>query len=164
MQHFDDYQTFTNSIAIYDTNQGIGYTALGLVGEVGEYADKIEAIADYSNKTKHYKRHPNDEEWESKNETLLELTSILKQAKEVGAKAEKLKKEIRSGTKFLPPIVLYSAEERDEVAKELGDVLWYVAQAAKMIKMTLSAIVSLNVKKLIRRNKKGLIHGNGDNR
>jgi len=163
MQHFDDYQTFTNSVAIYDPNQGIGYTTLGLVGEAGEYAGKILSIADYSNRATH-KTLPDTEESLHQKKTFAELVLVLEQAKQIGAKAEKLKKEIRGGEKRLPPIIIYSVEERDEVAKELGDLAWYVAQAAKCIKMTLSAVVSLNVSKLIRRKKKGVIHGEGDNR
>jgi len=161
MQHFDDYQTFTDSVAIYNPDQGIGYTTLGIVGEAGEYAEKIGEIASYCNKTY---RNSEDEEFKHRKETLAELKAILAQAKEIGVKAEKLKKEIRGGEKRLPPLIIYSTDEREGLSKELGDLQWYVAQAAKSIKMTLSAIVSLNVSKLIRRKKKGVIHGSGDNR
>lgn len=43
--HFDDYQAFTRSTAIYPTEskiQALTYLALGLNGEAGEVADKIK--------------------------------------------------------------------------------------------------------------------------
>jgi len=37
---------------------------------------------------------------------------------------------------------------KDKIAHELGDVLWYLAQAAKAINLTLDEIAEMNVKKL----------------
>ena len=39
---FDTFQTECKKTAIYPEEQGLSYTALGLAGESGEYADKIK--------------------------------------------------------------------------------------------------------------------------
>jgi len=50
------------------------------------------------------------------------------------------------------------------VAKELGDVLWYVAMSAWEIGYSLEDIAVLNTEKLESRKKRGVINGSGDNR
>ncbi len=41
---FDMYQDFTDSTAIYPEEQGLEYTALGLVSEAGEFAGKVKKM------------------------------------------------------------------------------------------------------------------------
>lgn len=38
------YQLFASTTAVYPENKGIEYTALGLAGEAGEYANKVKKI------------------------------------------------------------------------------------------------------------------------
>ncbi|ALY08118.1 MazG nucleotide pyrophosphohydrolase domain protein [Bacillus phage vB_BhaS-171] len=45
--------------------------------------------------------------------------------------------------------------ERHEVAKELGDVMWYVSQLARLTGFTLEQIAEMNIKKLEKRYSKG---------
>jgi NTP pyrophosphatase (non-canonical NTP hydrolase) len=52
----------------------------------------------------------------------------------------------------------------DEVAAELGDVLWYVAMAAGEMGFTLSEIAKMNLQKLASRDERGTLQGDGDNR
>jgi len=59
---------------------------------------------------------------------------------------------------------LISAADRDELVKELGDVLWYVATLARYLGTTLDDVASLNVAKLTDRQARNLIQGEGDNR
>lgn len=72
---------------------------------------------------------------------------------EAGEYAGKIKKYMRD-------------KELDDLAaaKELGDVLWYLAVAASELGYDLSEIVKLNVDKLNSRKKRGTIGGSGDNR
>ena len=79
-------------------------------------------------------------------------------AGEAGEVADKLKKVIRDNGGVLTDPV------RDAVAKELGDVLWYVAVLASEIDYNLSTIAKANLEKLASRQERGVISGSGDNR
>lgn len=52
----------------------------------------------------------------------------------------------------------------DSLAKELGDVLWYVAMVAKECGYSLETVANMNVKKLASRHERGVIGGEGDDR
>ncbi len=58
----------------------------------------------------------------------------------------------------------YTPTEKLELAKELGDVLWYISQAAFEIGYDLETIAELNITKLTDRNNRGVIKSEGDNR
>ena len=73
---------------------------------------------------------------------------------EVGELAGKMKKELRDGTVLTD----------EDFAKELGDVLWYVAQLASNRELYLSDIAQLNAEKLSSRQARGTLTGSGDNR
>lgn len=77
---------------------------------------------------------------------------------EAGEIAEKVKKIIRDrdGT--------VSDEDRAELAKEIGDVLWYLAVLAKHINTSLDDVAAANIAKLRSRQKRGALAGSGDNR
>lgn len=77
---------------------------------------------------------------------------------ESGEIAEKLKKILRDKDGQL------SDEDRQELAKELGDVLWYVAVLAKYLDYSFEQIAADNVEKLASRNARGKLSGKGDNR
>ena len=53
---------------------------------------------------------------------------------------------------------------KEEVAKELGDVLWHVAVLAQELGYPLEAIAEGNLSKLASRMERGVIQGSGDNR
>lgn len=53
---------------------------------------------------------------------------------------------------------------RLEIAKELGDVLWMVAEVAKTMDLNLDEIAEANLAKLTDRKSRGVIVGEGDNR
>lgn len=57
-----------------------------------------------------------------------------------------------------------SDEDLEEIKKELGDVLWYVAVLAHSLDLSLDDVVKTNVSKLADRHKRGLTKGAGDNR
>ena len=56
------------------------------------------------------------------------------------------------------------ADKRIEIAKELGDVLFYVAMLADDIDYQLSEIAQMNIDKLTDRKERGHLRGSGDNR
>jgi NTP pyrophosphatase (non-canonical NTP hydrolase) len=77
---------------------------------------------------------------------------------ESGEIAEKFKKWIRD---------LDSDEsriDRADIAKELGDVLWYLAVLADYLDLPLSDIAATNLSKLASRQHRGVLGGSGDNR
>lgn len=81
---------------------------------------------------------------------------------EAGELAEKLKKIYRddAGT----PTTELAQETREEMLKELGDVLWYVTRTAKELGYSLADVALWNVRKLTSRKLRGVIGGSGDNR
>jgi NTP pyrophosphatase (non-canonical NTP hydrolase) len=50
------------------------------------------------------------------------------------------------------------------MAKELGDVLWYVAQIATELDLDLDDIGAANIDKLLSRQRRGVLSGSGDER
>jgi NTP pyrophosphatase (non-canonical NTP hydrolase) len=77
---------------------------------------------------------------------------------EAGEVADKLKKVIRDDDGVLTDSV------RDAVAKELGDVLWYLAVLSYELDYDLNTIAQNNLDKLASRKARGVISGSGDNR
>lgn len=108
--NMNDYQDMAVSTAVYP-NQGnnLAYTALGLTGEAGEFADKV-------------------------------------------------KKVIRDAGGVATP------DAKAAMAKELGDVLWYVANSAKELGYTMEDIAAKNISKLAARKLAGTLQGSGDDR
>lgn len=57
-----------------------------------------------------------------------------------------------------------SDEDLAELAKELGDVVWYIAVLAHSLGLSFDEIMARNVAKLKSRKARGVIEGAGDNR
>jgi len=77
---------------------------------------------------------------------------------ESGEVAEKIKKIIRDGGGVV------SEDQRRELEKELGDVLWYIANLGVELGLEMDDIASKNIAKLKSRQDRGVLHGSGDNR
>lgn len=77
---------------------------------------------------------------------------------EAGEAADKFKKIIRDKDGVI------SLDDREEIVKELGDVMWYVSTIAAYLDMPLSEVAERNIEKLESRRKRNKIHGEGDNR
>ena len=107
---FKDYQTLTNSTAIYP-NKGSNflYPLIGIMGEAGEVAEKIKKI------------------WRDKEN-------------------------------------LVNAEDKLEITKEIGDVLWYLSQLSSELEIDFEEVANLNIEKIKSRLERRQINGSGDNR
>jgi len=77
---------------------------------------------------------------------------------EVGEVSEKIKKVFRDDGGKLTKV------KREEIKKELGDVLWYLAQISKELRLKFSDVAKANLDKLASRQVRGRLHGSGDNR
>ena len=79
-------------------------------------------------------------------------------AGEAGEVAEHAKKAIRDDGGMV------TDERRAAMRKELGDVLWYVAQLASELGLELDDIAEANLAKLLSRQRRGVLSGSGDER
>ena len=79
-------------------------------------------------------------------------------AGEAGEVCEKIKKIMRDQKGH------FTEENVEDIAKELGDVLWYIATIATELNMSLAAVAEDNMEKLRDRMERGVIKGSGDNR
>jgi len=55
-------------------------------------------------------------------------------------------------------------DDRAELAKELGDVVWYIAVLAHSLGLSFDQIMQNNLAKLASRQTRGVTKGQGDNR
>lgn len=79
-------------------------------------------------------------------------------AGESGEVAEKVKKLIRDDNFNI------SHEKKEELKKELGDVLWYIATLSADLGLTLQEVAETNIAKLKSRQERNVLSGSGDNR
>jgi NTP pyrophosphatase (non-canonical NTP hydrolase) len=79
-------------------------------------------------------------------------------AGEAGEVAEHAKKTIRDDGGTIRD------ERRAAMSKELGDVLWYVAQLASELELDLDEVAQANLEKLLSRQRRGVLSGSGDER
>lgn len=77
---------------------------------------------------------------------------------EAGEVAEKIKKIIRDKNSVI------SEEDKQELIKEVGDVLWYIAVLTHDLGYTLEDVAAKNLDKLSSRKSRGVLRGEGDNR
>ncbi len=77
---------------------------------------------------------------------------------EAGEVAGKIKKVFRDKGGEI------SAETREALKAELGDVLWYISQVCTELEISLDEVAEHNLAKLLDRQARGKIRGDGDNR
>jgi NTP pyrophosphatase (non-canonical NTP hydrolase) len=92
---------------------------------------------------------------DKKNELLHLVLGLVGESGEI---AEKFKKWVRDHDSD------ESLIDRADIAKELGDVLWYVAVLADYLDLSLDDIAAGNLAKLASRRSRGVLGGSGDNR
>ena len=79
-------------------------------------------------------------------------------ASEAGEVCDKIKKIMRD-CDGIP-----TDEQEMEILKELGDVLWYVANLCEELDCDMSHAAAVNITKLESRKMRGTLKGSGDNR
>lgn len=79
-------------------------------------------------------------------------------AGEAGEVADKVKKVHRDHDNVFDDAAI------EGVKKELGDVLWYIAQLATELNLSLDDIATTNITKLQSRLTRGVLSGSGDER
>lgn len=77
---------------------------------------------------------------------------------ESGEVAEKFKKLLRDKGGQA------TDEDKKEIAKELGDILWYVNSVGNYLGYDLEQIAAMNLEKVLSRKDRGVTTGSGDNR
>ena len=77
---------------------------------------------------------------------------------ESGEVAEKIKKVLRDNNGN------FDYESKTAIKKELGDVLWYLANLCNELDFTLNEVAEENLEKLNNRLSRGKISGSGDDR
>jgi len=79
-------------------------------------------------------------------------------AGEAGEVANKVKKIFRDDDGHV------TGERRTQIAKELGDVLWYIAALCVDLGLNMGDVARGNIAILAARRQRGTIHGDGDER
>ena len=77
---------------------------------------------------------------------------------EAGEVADKVKKVIRDNNDE------FTDDRKQQIALELGDVMWYAATLAHDLGYSLDEICQMNLDKLASRMQRNKLHGSGDER
>jgi NTP pyrophosphatase (non-canonical NTP hydrolase) len=77
---------------------------------------------------------------------------------EAGEVAEKMKKIIRDKDGIM------NEEDKIEIQKEFGDVLWYISSCSYYLGISLEDVAKMNIDKVLSRKQRGTTKGSGDNR
>lgn len=86
------------------------------------------------------------------------MSKVLGLVGEAGEVAEKFKKILRDKEGKL------NDQDKQEIAKELGDVLWYINAIAMYMDIPLQEVAATNLDKVLSRKARGVRQGSGDNR
>lgn len=164
----DDYQRQAVATAKYPAKAAGVYPALGLCGEAGEFAEKLQQGLFPGGPPK---------EWDEVSCAVRDVHRALGLAAAAGKECERVKKVIRDkqGTlpagvlddlhgRFLGLLAVDDGEPAADLGFELGDVQWYVAAEARDLGYALSGVGRDNLAKLAGRAERGTLHGSGDNR
>lgn len=162
MSEFDQLQKDVQKTAVYPDHWGVLYPAIGLVDEACELLGKIKEF---------YFPSPNTL---AMREDEHELFHILHQAEMLGKHLGKFKKRMRGDNdyQFHEDVVQLSTQRKaelqeqgaDDIAAELGDVMWYASEVSRQIQISLQEVCERMTQKLADRAARNVIKGNGDNR
>ena len=86
------------------------------------------------------------------------VAKILGLVGEAGEVAEKFKKIVRDKNGVV------SEDDKADIEKELGDVLWYISAVSDYLGLKLDDVANKNLEKLFSRRDRGMQKGSGDNR
>lgn len=150
---FTAYQEAAARTAVYPGQgalQGLTYAVLGLMGEAGETGEQI-------------KKTWRDDGTVDMEQAVKDLLIRLERDLQLGGNPYHtfIKARVEAGDIFHAPL---TAERREKIIKELGDVLWYAAQVCSELGITMSEVAKTNVVKLNARKAEGKLHGEGSDR
>jgi NTP pyrophosphatase (non-canonical NTP hydrolase) len=107
-------------------------------------------FSDYQKKSRKTAKYPRSKDtW---------IYPVLGLCGESGEVAEKMKKIFRDCDGKIDEV------KKEEIKKELGDVLWYISQIATELNLSMDDIANSNIKKLYDRMDRNALKGSGDNR
>lgn len=86
------------------------------------------------------------------------LSQVFGLVGESGEVAEKFKKLIRDKKGVI------AEEDKQEILKELGDILWYINSVSHLLGSSLEEVAQKNLDKVLSRKERGVTKGSGDNR
>src|SRR5512135_2422982 len=112
--------------------------------------EKDVNFADYQDKAKQTARYP-----VIGHAVIYPTLGLTNEAGEVSGKIKKI---------FRDKDGIIGEAERSALKAELGDVLWYLAQVSTELGLSLDEIAENNIAKLLDRQMRGKIQGEGDNR
>ena len=103
------------------------------------------------------------------------MSPALGLSEEAGEVCGKIAKFIRKHEGIDPMTARYELENkvtitddelkfRNDLSKELGDVLWMVAELCTVYGLNMGKVMAENIEKLTDRRERGVIDGEGDNR
>lgn len=79
-------------------------------------------------------------------------------SEEAGEATGKLAKVIRDNEGIIPD------DKKELLVKELGDVMWFVAELCTLFNVSIEDVMQQNIDKLTSRRERNKIHGSGDER
>lgn len=88
-------------------------------------------------------------------ELMAQILGLMSEGAELGEKVKKLIRDQQG---------MVTGEVREELLKELGDVLWYVNSVAQLLDSSIAEVANINLQKVLSRKARGVISGSGDNR
>lgn len=187
--NLDEYQTKAKSTAIYSQDYKMLYPALGIVGECGEVAEKIKKLfrddgGDMTSERKEsIKKELGDSCWYLANiccDTNLNLEMMYKM------RGANILLQIRSLT--LPQLVLHmnmhanllaqslqrwyyddqgrinEFDKYTKIPQNISHVISCIEEIGRRCDFALKQIYSSNIEKLLSRQKRGVLKGEGDDR
>lgn len=92
---------------------------------------------------------------DKRNELLHLVLGLVGESGEIAEKFKKWVRDLDSDESLI---------DRSDLAKELGDVLWYIAVLADYLDLSLDDIAVANLDKLASRQTRGVLGGSGDDR
>jgi NTP pyrophosphatase (non-canonical NTP hydrolase) len=149
-----EYQKKSRVTAVYPPQYKISYTALGLIGEHEEFHKALCISYDnYEALTKEL----GDMMWYCANLStdlgilLIKFDGLF----EIGSFAERIKKYLRDG---------HDKSKLELIQQDIGKCVAKVDFWARRYNTSLEHIMELNLKKLLDRQERGVLHGSGDDR
>lgn len=149
----DEYQAGATQTAIYPGQgsfQGLTYAVLGLNGEAGETGEQV-------------KKTWRDEGFDLQARMLEAADEVDRSLKQGNVAYQDILEHLRTAIAdaFQQPL---TEERRGKLLKELGDTLWYAAQLATELGVSLGDVAQQNLDKLAARKLADKIHGEGSDR